>query len=1008
MRPLPLLALLGCASGPEGLRPTPPGDGPVIVVDWEAEPLPELPFPNDLATRVDPTSVTGLRLNISQLATTQAEAEARVKLDELVGFGIYSPLTVAFDAPLDLDEIALRHPDDFFDPKHWDDDAFLVIDVDPASPGYLQPVELDVGHGRFPADVTQTDRYFPNDPRADSPSLIFEMGEEDTDGDGVLDPGEDTDNDGVLDHPNVYPLGGDPRDDLLTWYERETNTLIVRPVVPLREQTRYAVLLTNRLIGEDGLPVRSPWAYINHTRQTAALEPVLDALPQLGLGLDDLAYGWVFTTGRVTQDLVDLRHGLDGRGPFAALQRDYPAGITEALQLHARSDLPSPYRLPMSDVIAILLDLGLFDASAGAFLEASYRTFSSDIVAGAFVTPYLLADRDDGGRDDSDEWWQLDPLTGAFSAEPQRVPFTCVLPSPGAGFAQPYPVAWFGHGYGSSRFDLFGFAHAFNRVGMAACSMDFPGHGPTVSPDDEVLVEALLGAQDLLPFYSHLKDSRYRDLNNDGVRDSGGDQWSADPFHTRDMVRQSAVDWMAVIRGTDLCGIGRMTLVSETETGPVPTDETRLSCDWDDDGVPDLGGPGSETFLAGGSLGGINAGVAAGVMPEITAFAPIVPGGGTLDIGIRTEIGGAVEALAGRMLTPMFVGYPTETGGIEVVQIVNSVTDMVELHVATLDTLPAGGTVRIDNGGNGEVRDGMIPEDGRFRLAIPADALDAAEKREAVGMPEDGPAFGAVYSVPDNAILGDPLVLTVSDAAGAQLARIDSWESDVTFEGVTYPAGSRLVAAAHGGGHLRGSPKLRKLAGVLAAALEPGDAISYAPHWFLDPLDGAAPANVLMMPTAGDSIVSINSGIALARAAGLVEYREVDPRYGMTVDAWLIDRKVVQGLEEYGPYTDVNGYPALFDADDLDDGTDGTGAPSDAPLRSTVETASGASALRIPYVETTGTHGFALPDPALPFDINTFAINQVARFFASRGAVVSDDPCQERADCPDLRPLEVP
>ena len=32
----------------------------------------------------------------------------------------------------------------------------------------------------------------------------------------------------------------------MTWYERETNTLIIRPVVPLREETRYAVVLTER------------------------------------------------------------------------------------------------------------------------------------------------------------------------------------------------------------------------------------------------------------------------------------------------------------------------------------------------------------------------------------------------------------------------------------------------------------------------------------------------------------------------------------------------------------------------------------------------------------------------------------------------------------------------------------------------------------------------------------------------------------------------------------------
>ena len=40
-------------------------------------------------------------------------------------------------------------------------------------------------------------------------------------------------------------------------------------------------------------------------------------------------------------------------------------------------------------------------------------------------------------------------------------------------------------------------------------------------------------------------------------------------------------------------------------------------------------------------------------------------------------------------------------------------------------------------------------------------------------------------------------------------------------------------------------------------------------------------------------------------------------RYGMTIDQWLIDRQVVRGTEEFGPYTCADGNPCLFDADDL-------------------------------------------------------------------------------------------
>ena len=56
--------------------------------------------------------------------------------------------------------------------------------------------------------------------------------------------GRDLDNDGVSIF-NIYPEGGDPREDLLDFYEKQTNTLVFRPVVPLREKTTYAVVSRN-------------------------------------------------------------------------------------------------------------------------------------------------------------------------------------------------------------------------------------------------------------------------------------------------------------------------------------------------------------------------------------------------------------------------------------------------------------------------------------------------------------------------------------------------------------------------------------------------------------------------------------------------------------------------------------------------------------------------------------------------------------------------------------------
>ncbi|MBT3221212.1 MAG: hypothetical protein HN348_19190, partial [Proteobacteria bacterium] len=962
---------------------------------------------NDLVPRLDSTSVTGLRLNLSEEASTQLESEALAKLNELVGFGIFSPITVAFDAPLDLDELTARHLDDFHQSDAFDDDVLYVINVEPNSPDYLQPVAIDMGHGRFPMDVADTNRYFPNDPRFDSPSLFFETVDEDLNGNGVLDIGEDTDNDGVLDVPNVHPADGDPRADLLTFYDVETDTLYLRPVVPLREQTRYAVVLTERLVGEDGHPIQSPWKWVNHTRQTPALEPVLEALPQWGLAVEDVAYAWVFTTGRVTGDLVDIHRGLvDSEGPWSYLSGQYPAGVTEALSVHEKLDLEDRYRLPIDELVGELGEMGLFDEESGDVMVDSYLSFSGDLVSGVFETPYLLADRDDAGRDDSDEWWQLNPAFDSVNAEAQRVPFTCVLPLEGGGFAAPYPVVIFGHGYRSSRLDFLGFAYAFNRLGFAACAMDFPTHGLTVDEEDVLLVETLLEANDLMPFLHHLRDARHRDLDNDGVPDSGGDQWSADLFHTRDVVRQAVVDWMQLVRSLKNCGKGRMQLMESTGDGVVDTYETRVSCDWDDDGEADMGGD-VDYYIVGGSLGGINTSVAAAVMPEITAWTPIVAGGGLLDLSMRTEIGGAVEAMVGTMLTPMFVGYPNDSNGLDIVQVVSSVTEMVELPVATISNLPGEGSVVLENLSNGEVREGWIPADGRFRLSIPADAVDAFAKRMLADIPEAGPEEGTTYEVADNAFLGDLLRLRVYDKEGDEVADITEWEQAVLFEGVTMAAGSPLVAGSSGLGHIRGSAKLRKVVSIMAMGNEAGDAVSYAPHWFQRPFDelGGDPINLLLVPTPGDTMVPISAGISLARSAGLVPFEAIDERYGTTIDAFVIDRGVVQGLEEFGPYTDIDGEPCLFDVDDLDRGTDGTGAPSDEPLRVRIETSAGVSGMRLPYVDTEGSHGFGLPDPKANFDINTFAIYQVAHYFASGGQELLDKACFETADCDDFRPF---
>ncbi len=1009
-RLLPLIILLAsCGTGMDGLRLTPDGTGPLVTVDWDAEPLPELPFPNDLATTIDPSSPTGLRLNISLVADTHEQAETREKLNHLSGWGVYAPMTVGFQAPLDLDNLYARHGGDRkVGAARLADDAIFVIDVTPGSPTFGQAANIDIGEGRFPMDVWDPSRYWTNDTRAGQPSLTFDTVNEDLNCNGVMDAGEDTDNDGNLDIPNVYPAFDcehpeetDVFVDLLSWYERETNTVIMRPVVPFREMTTYAVVLTERLLGEDGNPVRSPWDYVHHLRQSDALEPLPGTLPALGLSVDDVAFAWTFTTGSVTDELVQIRRGLDGEGVLGWLAEDYPAGFKTADVLHTRTD-PNPYPDPHTlEIVPLITALELIgEIGTDNVIADNYRAFGGYVVGGTFTTADFLVDKDDDGRDDSEEFFVVDLSEGTAEVAPRDVTFTCILPNRAVA-EPPYDVTIWGHGYGSSRFEFSSFVWAINRIGKAACTFDYPSHGLELGGDLADAVPDILDGMDMLPFLEHLLRSRARDLDNDGRIDSGGDQWSADAFHTRDQVRQAAVDSALFVKAIKACGTGTMERAGDGRSA--------MSCDWDGDGEPDIGGPEASISIAGGSLGGINTSVAAPILPEVDAFIPVVSGGGLLDIALRSNIGGATEAMAGRLMTPLLVGTPVE-GGLAISQLVVSVTKMRSLPVATIPNFPAGGTVIVDNVDKGYSRSGLLPADGTFRVGIAADGLRPLDKAHLAGIPVQGNIVaGAVYNVPDNKGLGDRLRIRFQDADGVDLPEltIDTFETAFVHEGITHEAGSPLIAGSFGSGYIRATPDVRRVATVFSAILEPGDPIAYSPMMWERPFEalGGRPVNVLHMPNTGDNIVSINTGIAQARAMGLVKNEVVDPRYGSSVDQWLVDRRVVHGIEERGPYVCSEGQPCLFDADDLDEGIDPYGETSEAPLRTTVETSRGMSGMRLGYPQETGSHGFNEPNPDDPFQPVVYIAGLISSYVHFEGTQIVDDLCLGDLSCDFLPPM---
>ena len=74
-----LFWLLACGGQPEGWVASEQTGGPTVMYDLTAEPLPEIPLPNDQATRLDPTTAAGRRLNISEQAPTEYDVVLDVR-----------------------------------------------------------------------------------------------------------------------------------------------------------------------------------------------------------------------------------------------------------------------------------------------------------------------------------------------------------------------------------------------------------------------------------------------------------------------------------------------------------------------------------------------------------------------------------------------------------------------------------------------------------------------------------------------------------------------------------------------------------------------------------------------------------------------------------------------------------------------------------------------------------------------------------------------------------------
>ena len=1041
---------LACLSPtPEGLHPIAPADV-TVKMDFEHRPLPDIPLPNDIATRFDETSPTKRRLNVSMMAPTYMEQEVRTLLDTMDGWGVFQPIVIPFTGPLDIQSILDAHRD----PNYGlDDDVLYLINIDENSNEYGRVHHLNVGNGNYPVVLERKDKYWGGDPRKDSTSLIFDDTMEDTNGNGVLDEGEDTDADGILDMGNYLP-GTNPTtlqeraDALMPFYERETNTLIVKPMVPLRERTRYAVVITKRLKDEKGNSVGSPYPYINHLTQTENLRPLLKKLPE-GLSVDDIAYAFSFTTQTIEADWKALRDGLYEKGIQKNLGKDFPAKIDRLYPLRDFSYFPDTqkhyllYGEQWRDGLGgIATDPAILDMDADTKAYADLvesQSYIDYIVIGSYTSPQLFERKDKDGNDLRlhMQVWPGDlenvPLprgsdNNANEVHGETVYFTLIIPRKEVsvrGEGKPAPLLIMGHGYTSNRFELVSYAGFLAKHGVASIAIDGPSHGISINEITTELVKGILGNYGLSAMATALLEDRAFDQNNDGVKDSGADFWTSYLFHTRDIVRQFALDYMQLIRifrtfdGTTTWGNNIL--------GPDDPDDSilpsnGLAGDFDGDGVVDVGGD-TIVGMTGGSLGGMMSMVVGAVEPHMDAIVPIAGGGGLSDIGIRSFQGGVVQAFILRGMGPLYIGtLDAEAGVTQLETVVPDLNSTGKRTLANIEGISPGDTVIAENMVTGERGCGYVAEDGSFRVAVASDYGDETEISFYRGI---------------QLVLGSTECEPKPEAEAYR--KVDTFEEDVSYQGQEFTAGMRLEALEEGLGLRRTSPALRRFQGLGQLVLDPADPAVLAPHLLDEPMtyEGTGETtgtHTVVLTTTGDMNVPASSGVTHARAAGLIEYLEDDPRYGKPQNQVLIDSHVAEAVHTLGRYTDGNGNPVHMDVENFGNSNDKWGADYprlDPPLRigmDTKDALGGYSAAIFPLTNATGQHGFdppgAFSDDAIEkcksectaevtdenpdpcdcanvqaYDVGRFLFNMIGQYLASGGQTLSTDACLGTNDC---------
>ena len=445
-------ALMACEGGADkGLAVGPGPHGPKVIFEPLLQPTPDVPFPNDLLLRADETSPSGFVWNVSTEEPTHHQQRIRAGLNRLDGFGPFAPAFLSFDAPLDLATVT--------------EETVAIVNIEPGHPREGERAPLDLGKGHFPDEFTRAGAYFGQDPNAELPGMLY---------------GAD----------NVFDMDGDGTPEPVVHFDYSSNTLVLRPVVPLAQGARHAVLITRAVKGTDGKPVRSAFDTKAHAAQAEEIERALELA---NVDASDLAFAWTYTTGDLTTPLLNARDGLYGTGPLAHLAESAPPRILEVRANNIPQDnademdprdhgyiLQAPF---MSKILNLIADVQGDDNYKLTFNHVDH------IVFGSMAPPDL--------RTGELRTFGVDLTTGEGEVAEGNVPFMVCVPKETKQHKQPFDVIFYFHGTGTSRMEAIALCDTAARQGLAMMSFDQVGHGPlfdlqTVldqNPDQRALIE---------------------------------------------------------------------------------------------------------------------------------------------------------------------------------------------------------------------------------------------------------------------------------------------------------------------------------------------------------------------------------------------------------------------------------------------------------------------------------------------------------------------------------------